>query len=206
MTGRAGSLPAALPGTPQHPWARWPPTAGGARAVPPLTGVSHPGAGAAITVCPDRKHSWVWGCHMGRGRGAACTGGFGGASGWAGGVAGWNGHGEGVLRCGHSGGILVALWLMLAVLDVAVDTEPSLGGHTGGLPFWKSLLGDCASTACHVCVCTRFCRGFCALFVVTVGRWLGQLCPTPAVFPRLQPWPPRLCPPPAPLLLALGMV
>lgn len=48
--------------------------------------------------------------------------------------------GEGVPQCGHSGGILVALRLALAVLDVgeqdaAVGTDPSLGGYTGGLPF-----------------------------------------------------------------------
>lgn len=43
----------------------------------PLTGVSHPGAGAAITVCLDRKHSWVWGCDVGQAWDAACTGGFG---------------------------------------------------------------------------------------------------------------------------------
>lgn len=32
-------------------------------------------------------------------------------------------------------------------------------------------------------VCTCFCRGLCALFGVTVGWWLRQLCPTPAVSP-----------------------
>lgn len=76
MTGRARSLLVAPPGTPEQPRPCLSPRCqGGNRAVPPLTGVSHPGAGAAIAVCPGRKRGCVWWCDVGTGS-AACTGGF----------------------------------------------------------------------------------------------------------------------------------
>lgn len=50
------------------------------------------------------------------------------------------------------GGILIALCLMLAVLDVAVGTELSLGSHTGGLPFWEGSPGG-------LCQCCLACLG-----------------------------------------------
>lgn len=75
---------------------------------------------------------------MVRGWGAACSGGFGECRGGLEVVTG-----EGELWCGRSGGILVALWL-----EVAVGTPPTWGVTMGGCLFGRDLLGDCASAAC----------------------------------------------------------
>lgn len=172
---RKGWVAALCPGTPKHPRAR----------CPPLPGV--PGR------CPRSRRvtSGRCCCHHRVPRQEAqlglgvfwvlpALGVLGGVRvGWRCGWLGWA-LGRGGVWCGT----LVALWLML---DVDVGAEPSLGGSQWGAAF----VGGVSCGTVPQWVCTRFCRGLCALFGVTAGWWLEQPCPTPAVSLHPQPWPPR---------------
>lgn len=82
-----------------------------------LPGVSHPGAGAAIAVCPGRKRGWVWWCDAGTGAGRAAA--LRGGGSLMGGAA-WPPQQAGlgvaaVVGYRTPGVMLVALWLALAV-------------------------------------------------------------------------------------------
>lgn len=102
--------------------------------------------------------------------------------------------------CCYSGGILVALWLMLAVLDVAVGTEPSLGGPR----VRAALLEGVSWGTVPICLACLGVHRFLQRALRPLWGHSGMVACT-AVSPP-QPWPPKLYLPPAPLLLALGMV
>lgn len=141
-----------------------------------LPSVSHPGAGAAITVCPGRKRGWVWWCDTGSGAGgAAAPGGFadgrcclaasvgragGGCCGWV--PQSWCAAGCSVVSVGRARG---CAW------GWAVNPTR---GHSG---FGRSLLGG-------LCLCCRVCwglwGGLCALLSSMGWRRLWQLWSPPA--------------------------
>lgn len=210
MTGRAGSLPAALPGTPKHPQPCLPPAAGGPGRCP-RSPACHIRALVLPSPCAPAGSTAGFGGVTRAGAGVLpALGGSGSLRvGWRCSWLGWSlGRGccgvaipvESWLLCGWrwlcwTWGSRMRLWAL----------TPAWGVTLGGCLFERGLLGDCASAAWPIWVCTDFCRGLCDLFGVTVGWWLGQPCPTPAVSPH-PPWPPKSCSPPAALLPALGMV